>query len=132
MNELSAIKRFSVRLTIIFLVLIAFSAVAFKFFIPQHYFSFAPIVFLYFYLINLVSFRLMVKSSKLPTVGFSKYFMMITGIKFFGSLVFAILYMIFAKDNLIPFLVIFIILYFLSLIQIVRGFLSFLNEKKLH
>lgn len=132
MNDVIAIKRFVTRLTIIFFVLIVISAVAFKFFIPQHYFSFAPVVFLYFYLINILSFRLLVKSSKLPTAGFSKYFMAITGIKFFGSLVFAFIYMILAKDSIIPFLVIFIILYFLSLIQIVRGFLGFLGEKKSH
>jgi hypothetical protein len=37
--------------------------------------------------------------------------------------------MIFAKESVIPFLVIFIILYFSSLIQLVREFLGFVTKK---
>jgi hypothetical protein len=47
-----------------------------------------------------------------------------------GSLIFAFLFMIFAREHMIPFLVIFIILYFLSLSQVVRDFLGFINQKK--
>ena len=129
MKNSVAINRFLKRLVAKYIVFIAVAAVVFYFFAPQHYFSLAPAVFLYFFLLNIIVYRLLVKSHSLTTVQFSRSFMVITAIKFFASLTFAIAYMVVADENPIPFLVIFIILYFSSLIQVVNDFRGFLNKK---
>lgn len=129
MDEPKAIKRFISRLSVKYILLIILSAAVFYFIAPQHYFHFAPVVFAYFYILNIVVYAILVKAHNLSTARFSKYFMLITVLKFFGSLIFAVLYMLLSKNNPVPFLVIFIILYFLSLIQIVNDFMGFLNKK---
>jgi len=128
-DNASAIKVFSKKLTIKFLLLAAVTAIVFLFFVPQYYFHLLPLVFIYFYVTNYVGYRILVKSHDYPTAKFSRYFMIVTFIKFFGALVFAVLYMIFARESLFPFLVIFIILYFFTLIQLVREFLGFITKK---
>jgi hypothetical protein len=128
-DKADAIKVFTKKLTIKFLLLAAIAGIVFYFFLPQYYFQFLPVVFIYFYATNYIVYRILIKSHDYPTAKFSRYCMLITFIKFFGALIFAVLYMIFAKESLIPFLVIFIILYFSSLIQLVREFLGFVTKK---
>lgn len=129
MLEHKAIKRYLKKLTFQFLAFGAISAAVFIYLIPQHYFRFLPFVFLYFYLLNFFTYFIMIKTHNLSTIKFSKYFMLLSLIKFFGSLVFVVLYIIFARSTLIPFLVIFIILYFHSLFQLVREFQLFFSKK---
>ncbi len=130
MLEHEAIKRYLKKLTFQFLAFGAISAAVFVYLIPQHYFIMFPVVLLYFYLLNFFSYYILIKTHNLPTIKFSKYFMLLSLIKFFGSLIFVVLYIIFARSTLIPFLVIFIILYFHSLFQLVRDFQHFLSKKK--
>ncbi|MFP4555544.1 MAG: hypothetical protein ACLFNU_01625 [Bacteroidales bacterium] len=129
MDKPKAIKRFISRLTIKYILFIILSAAVFYFIAPQHYFHFAPAVFAYFYILNIIVYVMLVKTHDLSTAKFSRYFMLITALKFFGSLIFAILYMLLSNNNPIPFLMIFIILYFSSLIQVVNDFMGFLNKK---
>lgn len=129
MLERKVINRYIKRLTFQYLIIGAISAAVFLYLIPQHYFSLLPLVFIYFYLLNYFAYFILIKTHKLPTIKFSKYFMLLTFIKFFGSLIFVVLYIIFARNTLNPFLVIFIILYFHSLFQLVREFQHFLSEK---
>lgn len=129
MLERKAIKRYLKKLTFQFLAFGAISAAVFVYLIPQHYFKMFPVVLLYFYSLNFFSYFILVKTHSLPTVKFSKYFMMLSLIKFFGSLIFVFLYIIFARSTVIPFLVIFITLYFHSLFQLVRDFQHFLSKK---
>jgi hypothetical protein len=89
-----------------------------------------PVVFIYFYLLNILTFYILVKSHNLPMGQFSRRFMLISSGKLFSSLIFAITFVILSRENMIPFLVIFIILYFSSLIQLVREFNVYLNQKK--
>lgn len=130
MDNQTAIRVFIKKLLLKFLVAGVICAAVFYFFAQQHYFSFVPVIFLYFFLLNLLVFYILIKSHNLSTLRFSKRFMIVTFIKFFGSLIFAFLFMIFAKEHIIPFLMIFIILYFSSLIQLVREFQVYLNQKK--
>jgi hypothetical protein len=130
MDNSRAVKIFLKKLTLQFLILGLLCAAVFILFVQQHYFSFVPIIFLYFYILNTVVFYILTKSYNLPIIKFTNRFMVITTAKLFSSLVFAVLFMVFAKEHIIPFLVIFIILYFLSLFQLVREFLHFLNQKK--
>jgi hypothetical protein len=131
MDKKDILKRFTKKLILQFFIIASISAAVFYFWVPQHYFQFLPIVFLYFFVLNLTVYNLLLKAHDLSTAKFSQYFLIITSLKFFGSIIFVVTYMIFAKHTVIPFLVIFIILYFSSLIQVVREFLSFIKEKSL-
>jgi hypothetical protein len=127
--EIKTILKFIKGLTVQYLVLAIICAAVFGYIAPQHYFPMLPVVFIYFYLLNFFSYFILVKTHNLPTIRFSKYFMLLSMVKFFGSLGFVVLYIIFARETLIPFLVIFIILYFHSLFQLVREYQFFLAEK---
>lgn len=131
MDESTAIKKFVVKQSIIFIVLAIVCAAVFYFFAQQHYFHFVPVIFAYFYVLNLTTFYVLIKSSRLSMSEFSKRFMLISSGKFFGSLIFALAFIIFSREHLIPFLVIFIILYISSLFQLVQQFQTFQNQKKL-
>lgn len=130
MDTSTILKTFIKRLTLKTLIFAAICAAVFYFFAQQYYFQLVPLVFLYFYVVNIIVFSVLIKSHNLSTAKFSRRFLVITMLKFLGSLIFAFLFMIFAREHMIPFLVIFIILYFLSLSQVVRGFLGFINQKK--
>ena len=131
MDNSLAIRTYIKRLTLIFTVIGALCAVVFYFFAQQHYFSTIPLIFLYFYLINILIFNALIKSYHLNIIRFSNRFMMVTIVKFLLSLIIAVLFMIFVREHIISFLVIFIILYFSSLIQLVHEFQGFINQKKL-
>ena len=131
MDESTAIKKFVVKQSIIFIVLAIVCAAVFYFFAQQHYFHFVPVIFAYFYVLNLATFYVLIKSSRLSMSEFSIRFMLISSGKFFGSLIFALAFIIFSREHLIPFLVIFIILYISSLFQLVQQFQTFQNQKKL-
>ncbi|MDX9769359.1 MAG: hypothetical protein RBT19_03295 [Tenuifilaceae bacterium] len=130
MDDSTALRKYILKLSIKFILFGIACAAVFYFFAQQHYFHFVPVIFIYFYLLNLLTFYILVKSHNLPMGAFSRRFMLISSGKFFGSLVFAVTYIVLARDNIIPFLVIFIILYFSSLIQLVREFNVYLDQKK--
>ena len=123
------LEKFIIRSAIIFLAWGAICAVVFYWFVPQHYFSFIPFIFLYFFTLNVVIFRFLIKSSEQSIHKFSRRFLIFTFIKFFGSFVFVVLFLFYFPNRALPFLVIFIILYFTSLIQEVYEFLSFLKKR---
>lgn len=130
MDDSTALRKFIRKLSIEFILLGIVCAAVFYFFAQQHYFQFAPAIFAYFYLLNLLTFSILVKSHNQSMAAFTKRFMILSMAKFFASLAFATMFIIFAREHTIPFLVIFIILYFLSLFQTVREFQVFLNQKK--
>ncbi len=130
MDTSIVLKTFIKRLTLKTLIVAAICAAVFYFFAQQYYFHFAPLIFLYFYMVNIIVFSVLIKSHNQSTAKFSRRFLIVTMLKFLGSLIFAVLFMFFAREHMIPFLVIFIILYFLSLSQVVREFLGFVNQKK--
>lgn len=124
------IRSFAIKLTFIYIALGAAMGGAFYFFFPHYYFAFFPVLFLYFYAVNLVTYWLLIRSHNLSTIKFTNLFTKISTLKFLGSLIFAVVYLVFSDTTRIPFLVIFIILYFLSLYQLVHEFLKFMKKKK--
>lgn len=130
MDSSITIKNFVKRLSVRFILLILACAAIFYYFAPQYYFAFAPVVFIYFYIVSIITYSILVRTQNLSSAKFFKSFMLITSVKFFGSILFSVIYLIFSDESRIPFLVIFIILYFLSLFQLVHDFLKFLNKKK--
>lgn len=131
MDSSFVIRTYIKRLTLIFTVIAVLCAVVFYFFAQQQYFSMVPLIFLYFYLINVFVFSILIKSYHKSIVKFSNRFMFATMVKFLVSIAIAVLFMIFNREHIIPFLMIFITLYFSSLFQLVREFQGFINQKKL-
>jgi len=123
------LQQFIIRSAIIFLSLGAICAAVFVWFAPQHYFNAVPFIFLYFFLLNLVVFRFLIGSNDLHIHKFSQKFLIFTSVKFFGSLIFVVAFLLLSKENAIPFLLIFITLYVVSLIQEVYEFLRFLKKR---
>ncbi len=130
MEDRQTIVRYLRKLVLQFLVIGALSYAVLLLLIPQYYFAILPWVLLYFFLLNLISFYLLIKTHNLSTAKFYKYFMLMSVSKLFSSLVFVVVYLIFNREQPIPFLVIFIILYLHSLFQLVREFQRFLLQKK--
>lgn len=126
-----ALKQFIIRSIFIFLALGAISAVVFYWLAPQHYFHFIPLIFIYFFTLNIVVFRFLVNSHNLSIQSFSKKFLILTFSKFFGSFILLVLFLYLFPSRAVPFLVIFIILYFTSLIQEVYEFLHFLKKRNI-
>jgi predicted ABC-type exoprotein transport system permease subunit len=129
MFEKQLLKQFLKRSIILFLLLGILCSFIFIWIIPHLYFSIIPIIFVYFFLLNIFTFRFLIKIQSLSTHKFTKQFMIFTFIKFFGSLIFAFLFLYFDPNHKIPFLVIFITLYFSTLIQGVHDFLKVLNQR---
>ncbi len=130
MIEKTPFKRFVKRSMILFTALALTCAFIFYWIIPQHYFQFVPFVFLYFFILNLITFSFFTRVNRITYQEFARQFMIITGIKLFGSIIFVFIYLFFRPEHAIPFLVIFIILYFSTLIQGVHDFLRILNQRK--
>lgn len=129
MATANALKLFIIRSLIVFLFWGAVCAAVFYWFAPQYYFSSVPLLFLYFFVLNIVVFRFLIKSSELSIQSFSKRFVILTFAKFFGSFILVVIFLIYNQNQVIPFLVIFIILYFSSLFQEVHEFLRFLKKR---
>ena len=129
MEESQVIRRFIKRSVVVFLLWGLVCAATFIWIVPEHYFHFVPVIFLYFFLVNLVVFRFLVKSGALSIHKFSRRFLTLTFAKFFGSFLFVVIFLLLYPNRVIPFLVIFIILYFTSLIQEVYDFLHFLKKR---
>jgi hypothetical protein len=129
MIEKQLLKQFLKRSIILFLLLGVLCSFIFIWIIPHHYFSVIPVIFIYFFFLNVFTFRFLIRIQNLSSQKFTKQFMIFTFIKFFGSLILAFLFLYFDPKHKIPFLVIFIILYFSTLIQGVHDFLKVLNQR---
>lgn len=129
MIDNNLLKRFYRQSIIIFLILGTICTITFIWIVPQFYFNAVPFIFFYFFLLGYFTFKFLIKIHNLPTQQFTKKFMVFSYIKFFGSIIIAFLFLYFFPSHQIPFLVIFIILYFTTLIQGVRNFLRVLNQR---
>lgn len=129
MQQSRVIGKYIAKLSILFVIMGAISAVVFVFAIPQHYFSLFPFVLAYFFLLNFFSYLVLIKTHGLPVTKFYRIFTMMSTVKFLFSLIVVVLYIIFCRETLYPFLATFIILYFHSLFQVVRDFQSLLPKK---
>lgn len=132
MEETKVIGEFVKRSVIIFVILGLLCAGTFYWLVPEHYFPFVPVIFLYFFIVNYLVFRFLVKSNSLSIHKFSRRFITLTFAKFFGSFLFFAVFLFLNPQRVIPFLVIFITLYFTSLIQEVYDFLRFLKKRSVN
>jgi hypothetical protein len=124
-----ALRQFIIRSLIIFTFWGAVCASVFYWYAPQHYFGFVPAIFIYFFILNIIVFRFLINSSELSIQAFSKRFVILTFVKFFGSFLLVSLFLFYNPTRVVPFLMIFIILYFSSLFQEVHEFLRFLKKR---
>lgn len=114
--------KYLTRLILLYVAVGVIGALVFTYLLPQYYFKLFPWVLLYFFLVNLFSILILIKSSNKPLSAFYRTYSLVSAVKFFVSLIGVVLYIIFFKDTLYGFLVTFIILYFHSLFQLVRIF----------
>ena len=125
----TTITRYAIRSAIIIGILGLVCAGLFYWVFPNHYFRLVPAIFIYFYVLSLLLFRYLIKVHDLNMQKFSQRFLIITSVKFFGSIAIVIAFLLLASEHAIPFIVIYIILYFSSLFHEVSSYLRFLNRR---
>lgn len=116
------------RSALLFFLLAAVCAALFIWIVPQHYFSLIPFLFFYFYLLTNAVFFLLLRAQNLPIIKFNQRFLILTSIKFFGSIIFVAVFLMLAPQHAVAFVMIYITLYFVSLIHEVSSYLRFLKR----
>ncbi len=116
MSQTQIIREFVIKTLVLFTVLGALCTFLFVFLFPSHYTHIIPAIFLYFFALNIVIFRALVKMQALPFAQFSRNFMLLTFVKLFGSFVVFAVIVFFNKQSAIPIVAVFFTLYATSLI----------------
>lgn len=116
MSPNQAIKNFVVKALVLFTVLGALCTFLFVFIFPSYYTPIIPVIFGYFFFLNIVVFRALVKIQLLSFAKFSRNFMVLTLVKLFVSFTVFIVIIYFNKPNIIPIVGVFFTLYTASLV----------------
>ncbi len=124
------LKKFIIRGIIIFLIL--FIAGFFLFItILKEYFSFSfPVLFLTMFLITVLFHRYLIRSAGGSDRKFPVKFLGATGIKMGLYLILIILFVVFDRENAVPFLLVFMIIYVILTIFEVVSVLDYLKITK--
>jgi hypothetical protein len=105
--------RFIKNLLIFSAILSAISYIVFAFAIPQYYLPVYPYLFVFFVVSTILVHALLTKAGKHKASRFSTIFMGSVSAKLFLYILFIIIYILVDKSTAVPFLVSFLILYFL-------------------
>jgi hypothetical protein len=107
------LKNFIKRLSLFSLLIAIISFILYTYIIPHLYIPIYPILFAFFVISTLSVHALLTKAGKLKINKFSTYYMGSISAKLFLYLIFIIIYVVVDKKTAVPFLITFLILYFL-------------------
>jgi hypothetical protein len=116
----SIFRTFAIRLTIFSAILGAIATIL-HFSLPEGLLSpTLPFVIIYFYLITLAVHYFMVRSTRHSPRKFVSYFMLTTFLKFFIYVITVFVYAYFNREDLLPFVISFFVLYiFFTVFEVV-------------
>ncbi len=122
------LKKFALRLTIFSIFISVISTALFSFFLQKYYLPVFPFVIVFFYALTLLIHWILLKSSQQRFARFSANFMLSTSLKLFFYIIFLLIYVFVDRINAVPFIIEFVILYFLFTTFEVISILSDLKE----
>ena len=122
------IKQFALRGLILLLVFVVLGLIAFTSFLSPYYIPVFPLLLAFFYLVSVISFSIIVNATRRNPRDFTNKFILFSGIKLIIYLVIIILYLFFARENAVPFLIGFFILYTVFSIYDVVSSVSFIRK----
>ena len=124
------LSSFFKELTIFTLGISLIAFLVYQFLLTEYYLKVFPIIIIYFYLANTISFLLLKKSRLVNQVKFNTKLSLSTMIRLFGSLLFVSIYVVFNKDTAFGFVLVFGLAYVLFTILEVRTNLRLVKGAK--
>lgn len=128
MDTLSVFKKFIWSSLLVYTFWGVASFVVFYFFLPNFYTPIIPALFIFFFSLNAIVFRFLIKSNNQSIATFSKNFTILTLIKFFGSFFLFVILVYFFQPYVIPIVAVFFVLYASSLILEIKEFNAYMRK----
>ena len=123
------LKKYIIRLLVFSAILSALSFGLFSFVLQQYYLPVFPYLIAFFIIISILVHVILLKASNFRIAKFSTFYMGSTTAKLFLYIIFLIIYVLVDKENAVPFLLTFFVLYFLYTIFETFSLLIDLKEK---
>jgi predicted membrane channel-forming protein YqfA (hemolysin III family) len=125
------LKQFILKTVLLVFITSVLCIIIFKFFFPEEFLLLYPFLPVLFGFINIFIFKTLIKSKDFSLFKFSNRYMLFTTLKLLGSILFIIGFLFFNKEQAIPFLSSFLVIYLIFLAQEIIGILKFFkkNEK---
>ena len=124
------LKQFILKTAIVVLVTTIFCVSIFHFFFPDQFMVIYATLPLIFGLINIFIFNSLIDSGTLSLIKFSNRYLFSTTLKLLGSIFFIIGFLFFNREQAIPFLSTFLVVYLIFLAQEIIGILNFFKKKE--
>jgi len=123
-------KQFIFRTIMVVLITTILCISIFKFFFPEKLLIIYFFLPLFFGVINILIFKSLFKASDLTLLKFSNRHLLFTTLKLLGSIVFILSFLFFNRDQAIPFLSSFLLIYLIFLIQEIIEILNYFKKNK--
>lgn len=123
-------KQFVFRTILVVLITTILCIFIFKFFFPEKLLIIYFFLPLFFGVINILIFKSLFKASDLTLLKFSNRHLLFTTLKLLGSIVFILSFLFFNRDQAIPFLSSFLVIYLIFLIQEIIEILNYFKKNK--
>ena len=123
------LKKYIIRLLVFSAIISTISFGLFSFVLPQYYLPVFPYLIAFFISVSILVHVILLKASNFRIAKFSTFYMGSTTAKLFLYIIFLIIYVLADKENAVPFLLTFFVLYFLYTIFETFSLLIDLKEK---
>lgn len=123
-----AMKQFIIKSAILYLLLGAVCGAIFWLWFKSHFSIFIPLFFIYFFIVNIIVFKLSSRLKDQSNAKFYRIFSLITILKFFGSSIAFAVVIALNKQHIIPLIIVFFFLYVISLIFEVKELNSYMSK----
>ena len=111
MNEL--FRKFLIRVSVLSFLVAGAGFLVFLRIWPEYYFHAFPLLLVFFLIVSAVVYYFLLKAKEDRPEKFPRFMMAVNGIKIFIYLIFLAVYLLLNKENVLPFLVSFLALYFI-------------------
>ncbi len=127
------IKKYGIQNLVLTGIIIILSFLIFFFLLTPYYLNVYPILLVFIVLINMLSHSIMIKSYEKDRNKFLSSYIQVFALKFFGILIFVLIYLLVNKENIVSFVITLFILYLIYTIFEVYSFVHFIKrqDKKL-
>ena len=107
------LKKFLLKSAIFSGIILIIGAIIFTLVLKEYYLPIFPVVLVYFIFVTFIVHMILLKANTKRTAQFVPYFMLSMFIKLMLHLMFIVIYVVIDKQNAVPFLITFLICYFL-------------------
>ena len=124
------LKQFILQTIYVVLVTTALCVSVFLFFFPEQFLAFYAILPFLFGFMNVLIFRSLIRSEEFALLKFTNRYFLLTTIKLLGTLVLIIVFLVFNRNRVIPFLSSVLAVYLIFLAQEIIAILKFFKKKE--